>query len=195
MTFALIQINPLALVQQYGALPSLISVPSLGQVAAPPSGWTNGTYSLVPVVLAGSPTSQFSVLTGTTLSFDGTNLTITSVYSNPALTKPQLLAYTAQKKAVKLQSGTSLGGNTIPTDLQTQIILVAAYVAAVANASFTLQWNLSGAPVQLNATQIKAAMAQVGTFFSSIQTIEATTITGINGGTVTTLAQIDTAFA
>lgn len=195
MTAALITLSPLAIVQQWSTAPSSILVPGIGHVEGAAVGWTSGNYALASVTIVGAPISQFSQLSTTTLSYAAPDLTITNVYVEAVPTKPQLLTYARQKKNVKLQSGTALGGNAIPTDVQTQIILLAAYVQATANAGFTMQWNASGTPVTLNATQIKAAMAQVGTFFGSIQQIEATTIAGINAGTITTPAQIDTAFA
>ncbi len=195
MTFALITLNPLAIVNQWVQLPSSIDVPGIGQVAgATGGGWTKGNYALANVTTVGSPIDQFSVLQSTTLAFDGITLTVTNTYAQRAPTKAELLSYAHAKRFTKMQSGTTLGGNAIPTDLQTQVILLAAYVQAVANASFTMQWSVSGVPVTLTATNIKAAMAQVGIFFGSIQQMEATAITGINGGTITTVAQVDAVF-
>ncbi len=195
MTFALITLSPLAIVQQWPIVPTSIAVPGIGQLEGATSGWTKGNYAIAPVAVVGTPIDAFSQLQSSVLSFDGTTLTITRSYSQRAPTKVELLAYMTGRKYVKLQSGTSLGGNAIPTDLQTQIILLGAYVQAVATPGFTMQWNAGGTTITLTATQIKAAMAQVGVFFGQIQQIEATTIAGINAGTITATAQIDAAFA
>lgn len=194
--FALILLSPLTLVQSFGSLPSRIYIAGVLDVQAPPSGWTNGTYSLVPSVTVGSQVDQFSVLQSTALSFDGTTLTITNTYTEATPTKAQLLAYTQQKRLQKELGGTTINTVFVPTDVQTQARILNAYVNATANSAYTINWvKTDGTTVTLTATQVINSAKQVGAFIEQCRNTEITLDSQINAGTTTTTAQVDSAFA
>jgi hypothetical protein len=186
---ALIQISPLAVVNQWSSLPKVLRVPG-SEVHAPSIGWTDGTHKLVNMVFVGEAT-PFSDLTNTSLSLIENTLTVTRTYTPRQPTKAELLAYTTRKRITLAGSGTSLGAVQIPTDLETRSLLSLAYTEAVNTPGFTLPWN----GMVLNATQIQNGARQVGKFLAQLLAIEASTKAAINAGTITTIAQIDAAFA
>jgi hypothetical protein len=187
---ALIQISPLAVIQQWSTLPTMVRVPG-SDIHAPSVGWTDGAYKIVDVVTVGSAVDQFSELTGTSLSLNGNTLTITRTYTQRSPTKAELLAYTVKKKQAKSVGGTNLGATVIPTDFETRTLLSLAYTEAVNTPGFTMPWN----GTTLNATQIQAGARQVGKFLAQVLATEETTKAAINAGTITTVAQVDAAFA
>jgi hypothetical protein len=114
--------------------------------------------------------------------------------------KPQLAAYNADARYRKASGGikvTSLGG-AVPflTDPQSRNTVNSAYQYAVANPAHVTDWKMTdGSFVKLNLTQLTTLNNDMTTFVQSCFTCESTTLTSINGGSVTTLTQIDTAFS
>ena len=188
--FALIQIAPLTIIKQWSVKPPFVRVPG-SDVHAPAVGWTDGVFKLVDLVMVGAPINEFSVLNRTDLSLNGNTLTGTRVYTQRSPTKAELLAYTTRKRAAKALAGTTLGAVVIPTDMETRTLLSLAYTEAVNTPGFTMPWN--GAT--LTATQIQNGARQVGKFLAQLLATEASTKAAINANTITTVAQVDAAFA
>jgi hypothetical protein len=67
---------------------------------------------------------------------------------------------------------------------------------AKANPGHITDWKLSdGSFIKLNEAQLATALNDMATFVQSCFTKESDNLTAINGGTITTIAQIDAAFA
>lgn len=195
MRTALIQVLPLLILERYSSIPTRIVINGDAVHGALP-GWMDGNYKLVYLVevRAGSM-GQFTQLTSTNMSLFEDTLTVTHTYSDRAPTESELLAYAASRRAQKSVSGTALGQNPIPTDLDTRSILLGAYAKSLATPAFTMKWRQqNGTVTTLNATQIQAAAQQVGNFLVGCVNAEIDAIEGIRGGTITTIADIDELF-
>ena len=98
---------------------------------------------------------------------------------------------------IKVNVGTSTAPSNIEasTDPTSLVLLQGAYSLAQANSSQTFQWvQGSGVAVTLTAAQIITLFNAVTAFVQSTFTTLAAVITAVNGGTITTTAQVD-AFA
>lgn len=110
--------------------------------------------------------------------------------------KAQLRAYAASARYNKEVGGTTVEGVTYATDRETQAKLVGAYNLAQVNPNLSIDWKLpDGTFTTLNAAAITAAAVAVGSFVQQCFGAEAAIVVGINGGTVTTTAQIDAQLA
>jgi hypothetical protein len=115
-------------------------------------------------------------------------------------TKGQLAAYAADARYRHASGGvavTSLGG-AVPflTDPVSRNTIDSAHNYAVANPGHVTDWKLSdGSFIKLSEAQLATLLQDVAGFVQSCFTCESSTVTSINAGTITTLAQIDAAFA
>lgn len=187
----LIQINPLLALARFDTAPLVLKVPTIGEVFGAAVGWTQGNYTLVDTQDVGAATDQFSVADPPTVALQNGKLVTTTTYKQRAPTKAELISYCANKRSSKALLGTALGATPIPTDMDTRTLLLLAYTKASADNTFTMPWN--GAT--LTAANIIAAARQVGIFLAGVLVIETNTKASINAGTITTIAQIDAAFA
>ena len=112
-----------------------------------------------------------------------------------------LTAYTANARYEHASDGvvvTSLGG-AVPflSDPLSRNTVNSAYdFMTQKGGGYTVQWKLSdGTFITLNVAQMTTLMNAMATFVQSCFTCESTTVAGIVGGTITTQAQIDAAFA
>lgn len=114
-------------------------------------------------------------------------------------TKPQLLAYSADARNRHATDGviiTSLSQVPFLTDSTSRNTVNSAYQYAQANPAHITNWKLTdGTFIQLSNTQMATLNNNITTFVQSCFTCESTNLTGINGGTITTLAAIDAAYA
>ena len=112
-----------------------------------------------------------------------------------------LTAYTAYARFNHASGGvvvTSLGGPILfLTDPVSRNTINSAYdFMTHKGGGYTVQWKLSdGTFITLNVTQMTTLMDDVATFVQSCFTCESTTVSAINGGTITTQVQVDSAFA
>ena len=112
-----------------------------------------------------------------------------------------LIAYTAYARFNHASGGvivTSLGG-AVPflSDITSRNTINSAYdFMTQKGGGYTVQWKLSdGTFITLSVTGITTLMNAVATFVQSCFSCESTTVGSINGGTITTQAQVDAAFA
>jgi uncharacterized protein DUF4376 len=110
--------------------------------------------------------------------------------------KPQLIAYTADARWRKQTGGINVTGVDYRTDRVSSNERNNAYNYSQANPGYVFDWKLpDGSFVTLDqAAMTKVTMAE-STFIQNCFTKENATVTSINGGTITTLAEIDAAFA
>lgn len=111
-----------------------------------------------------------------------------------------LIYYTANARYNRASGGvivTSLGGS-VPflSDPQSRNTVNSAFDYLVHKGSGTVQWKLSdGSFVTLDQTKITTLMSDMAGFVQSCFGVESTTVSGINGGSITTTAEVDAAFA
>lgn len=85
MTVAMVRISPLALRGgPWDAPPGSIQVNGI-RVDGAQVGWTDGTYRLVNVILAGDPPSELHTLAGQSYSLNGNDVTVTRTWNPPTL--------------------------------------------------------------------------------------------------------------
>lgn len=120
-------------------------------------------------------------------------------FSAPVAAAPsleRLVAYAADKRWRVEVGGTVVGGVPISTDDRSKIMIMGARVAAAADAGWTTVWHgADGQTYPINATQMiaisDAVEAHVNATFATFASVKA----DIDAGDITTLAEIDAAFA
>ena len=96
----------------------------------------------------------------------------------------------------KASGGCTIGGKPYLTDPVSRNTDGSAHDYAVANPGHITDWKLAdGTFIQLDEAGLAHALQVMATFVQDCFTCESNTLTSINGGTITTLAQIDAAFA
>ena len=110
-----------------------------------------------------------------------------------------LAAYAAYVR-YNLQTGgfivTSLSPVPFNSDPVSINAINTAYDYALANGSAIFQWKMSdGSFITVNKAKITTMQNDATAFTQSCYTCESTTVASINGGTITTQAQVDAAFA
>ena len=114
----------------------------------------------------------------------------------PEPTPEELRTLAAQKRWEKEVGGTTLSGFVVPTDDRSKIMISGARVAAEADPNFTTQWKgADGSFVTLDAAMIVAISNAVSNHVSNCFALEAQVLAQIEAGTITTVAEIDAAFA
>lgn len=107
----------------------------------------------------------------------------------------RLRDYAANARYNKEVGGITVNGAAVPTDRETQSKFVSAAVMAQLNPQITFEWKTDGGFLSFTAEQLIAVATAVGTHVQACFSIEAAMSAGITAGTVTTTAQVDTAFA
>lgn len=135
--------------------------------------------------------------------YDGTSLIVPDNLSDKvssvdlvAARKNNLLAYAASKRYAVEVGGIAVSGVPISTDDRSKQMIMGARIAADSDSSFTTDWvGDDGNIYPLVAAQVigisNAVLAHVQTCFATFATVRA----AITAGTITTNAQVDTAFA
>lgn len=112
---------------------------------------------------------------------------------HPGLT---LQEYAAAKRWEKEVGGIEINGLTVATDDRSKTMISGARVAAMANSDFTTAWKGSGGVfVPLDASAVVAISDAVLAHVSNCFAIEAQVLADIESGAITTVEQIDAAFA
>ena len=117
----------------------------------------------------------------------------------PELVKDGLLAYANEKQTAVMYGGTTVNVGTTAapvnimasTDAASLVLLQGAYTMAAANVNATFNWVTTTGPTTLTAAQITTLFNTVTTFMQNSFNVLTTALSGINGGTITTIAQID----
>lgn len=114
-------------------------------------------------------------------------------------TKGQLAAYSANARFNRASGGFTISSiSPVPflTDQVSRNTADSAYSYVQQNPAAIIDWKLSdGSFIPLNNTQIATMNNDIATFIHACFTCEANTLASINGGTITTLAAIDAAYA
>lgn len=107
-----------------------------------------------------------------------------------------LVVYAASVRYFKEVGGISISGIPVATDDRSKQMIMGARIAAEADTGFTTPWVGSDGSINtLNAAQVigisNAVLGHVQSCFATFATVSA----GISDSTITTRAQIDTAFS
>jgi hypothetical protein len=110
-----------------------------------------------------------------------------------------LKAYTADARWRRRNAGikvTSLSSALFLSDEPSVNDINSSYNYGQANPAATFHWKMAdGSFTTLNATQITTLHNDILNYVQSCYACESTTIASINGGTITTRAQVDSVFA
>lgn len=113
--------------------------------------------------------------------------------SHPGMTLQQ---YAAAKRWEKEVGGIEINGLTVSTDDRSKTMISGARVAAQNDPDFTTQWKSSnGSFVTINAAAVIAISDAMLRHVSDCFAIEAQVLAEIEAGTISSLEQIDAAFA
>jgi hypothetical protein len=115
-------------------------------------------------------------------------------------TKAQLAAYAADARFRRTIVGikvTSISSSSyFASDTASRNSIDATYAYMIEAPTATVQWKMmDNSFVTLDKPKTTTVMKDMASFAQSCYTCESTTVTSINGGTITTLAQVDSAFA
>ena len=114
-------------------------------------------------------------------------------------TNGQLAAYSANARYNHASGGLTISAiSAVPfmTDPVSRNTVDSANAYAVANPGHITDWKMSdGSFIKLTAAQLATVLQDMATFVQSCFTCESTTLASITGGTITTLAAIDSAYA
>ena len=106
-----------------------------------------------------------------------------------------LTVYVAAKRFEVETGGILFNGATIATDRESQAMISGAYSFVAANPEASISYKTAGGFVQLNAAQVQAVANAVGQHVQACFAKEAVIATQIAGGGITSIAEIDAAFA
>jgi hypothetical protein len=107
-----------------------------------------------------------------------------------------LQTYSADARYRLASGGVLIAGKPYLSDPTARNTLGSAHDFAVANPGHITDWKLAdGTFIQLTEAQLASALQKMATFVQSCFTCESTTLAAITGGTITTLAQVDAAYA
>ena len=107
-----------------------------------------------------------------------------------------LVTYNTDARERRINDGIMVGGVPFATDPITQAELNGAYIFTQSNVGATFQWKLpDGSFVTLDKQAVQDVQGHLTDFKSKCFACEDDTLTEIEGSTITTLAQIDAAYA
>lgn len=106
-----------------------------------------------------------------------------------------LISYTAQKRWEKETGGIEVNGQIIDTSRESQAMITGAYAYSQANPSETIQFKAASGWVTLDAPTMAAIATAVGVHVQACFALEAGVASQIANGTITTVGEIDAAFA
>jgi hypothetical protein len=111
-------------------------------------------------------------------------------------TDEQLASYTADARRRKQSSDIVVNGQPFATDPITLGSLNSAYIYTQTNAGATFSWKLpDGSFITLAKADVQQLQGAVSSYGQACFACEDETLTGIENGSITTLEQIDAAFA
>ena len=110
--------------------------------------------------------------------------------------KQRLSDYIAQKRYAKEVGGVTVNDSKVATDRESQSKIAGAYIYVQANPNEIINWKQpDGTFVSLDATTVESLANAVGAFVQQCFTLEMSTNSQVNDGTITTFEAIDQVFA
>ena len=111
-------------------------------------------------------------------------------------TKAQLQGYSADARYRRASGGCTVAGKPYTTDPMSRNAMDGAHRYAVAHPGYITNWKLAdGTFNPMDEAALADLTTEIATFVQDCFTCESTNLTAINGGTMTTIAQIDAAYA
>lgn len=107
--------------------------------------------------------------------------------------KAKLKAFAAEKRWRKETSGTVVAGTPIPTDDRAKVLLMGAALSMTDGA--TAQFVVGNVAATLTGAQFKALYAGLVAHVQSCFDTQTTVLAAIDAGTITTIEQVEAAFA
>lgn len=127
--------------------------------------------------------------------FERINGVVTHVYNTTPFTKDDLLAASASARYSKETTGIVVNSVSVATDRQSQAMLTGAYNNAMRDSTWTTQWKGAAGFALLTAQQVIALAIAVGMHVDACFKKEADVASQIAAGTITTVDQINAAYA
>lgn len=115
--------------------------------------------------------------------------------SEPSVPVVDLAAYAAARRFDLETGGVTLNGASIATDRDSQAMITGAYSFSQANPSSLINFKAETGWIQIDNATIVAIANAVGTHVQACFTLESQVDQEIASGTITTVAEIDAAFA
>jgi hypothetical protein len=106
-----------------------------------------------------------------------------------------LVAYAKNTRWTKETSDLSFGGHTIQMDDRSKSLIMGGYISAVRNASWSTTWQGTDGEFTVDAAGIALVFDAMQARINACFTTYASVKDQIDGGTITTTAAIDAAFA
>ncbi|MBB5700687.1 hypothetical protein FHS76_000530 [Ochrobactrum daejeonense] len=104
--------------------------------------------------------------------------------------------YAANKRWLKETGGIEINGLTVATDDRSKTMISGARVAAQNDPNFTTQWKgADGSFVTIDAAAVIGISDAMLAYVSNCFATEAQVLAGVEAGAITTVEQIDAAFA
>lgn len=154
------------------------------------------TYGIVPARTEGAAPSPHHVNTGTTWAVVDGEAVGTLVYDLPTFDADALKAYAGNVRWRREVGGCDWNGHTVQTDRDSQSKLIAEFVAIGAGLrTDPSPWKFAGGFAVVSNADMGAVIMAARTHIAQCFALEQTVIAAIDAGTVTTRAQIDSAFA
>jgi len=114
----------------------------------------------------------------------------------PPSTPVDLIAYAANRRWEKEVGGITVNGLQVATDDRSKMMISGARVAAEADPNFVTQWKAAnGSFVTIDAAAVITISDMMLAHVSNCFAIEAQVLAEIDAGTISTVEQIDAAFA
>lgn len=172
------------------AVPDSIPLPNGDRVHCAVVGDAYGSWKLVGRWI-NDPAPAACTPNGQTVVWDGTEIVVTVTYG-----PPDLAAYAYTKRLAKEGGGITVVGIPILTDDRSLMMMIGARVSADADPTFITTWpGGDGHAYSLTAPQIIAISDAVSAHISACAVTYGQVLANIHGGTITTTAQVDAAFA
>lgn len=141
---------------------------------------------------------RFIVADGTVLERIGDPPTVDGAPDNRPFKAPDinLAAFAGQCRWERETSGVTVVGIPIATDDRSKLLIMGCRVAAMADAAWTTTWFASdGSTHILDAPTMIAVSDAVAAHVADCFAVYSLVVAGISGGTITTPAQVEDAFA
>jgi hypothetical protein len=152
----------------------------------------------IPEIVGPGPAPDGKVVTGTTWGNDTGGPTIPRVWviaDTPPPTKTDLSAYAVNRRNALRDSGITIGGMAIQTDLNSQNLISGAYQLSQNQPDGDIDFKTATGWVTVDASMLQTIAIAVGRWVQACYSANKAVDAQIAAGTITTTDQIDAAFA
>lgn len=169
-------------------IPNVLYLPNGDHVHAPVVNGNYSGYTLVERWADYDPT-LISLISGQSVSFDGTKIIVTYEYRNP--TKEELLSYSASKRYDMETNGVIFNEYKIYTDREAQAMITGIVTLMSIKPDITINFKTANGFIQANSSIMQQIAGAVSTHIQNCFSLEATVSSQISSNTISSFAQID----